>query len=163
VRALCGLVIEVEGNIGSGKSTLTDALRRVVNESDERKPCVVHGEKVNARFLATYYGDMKRYAFAFQAYMLTTRSPPVPPLVRTHTHIHTRARGRARVRAHGPDVMAPFFLGSIAFVTFVMLRSRVYQLEESVRQAKAGSMVFLDRGAVGDTLFAIQNVTVSIL
>jgi hypothetical protein len=38
----------------------------------------------------------------------------------------------------------------------------VYQLEESARQASEGHIVFLDRGAVGDTLFAIQNFNVSV-
>lgn len=39
-----------------------------------------------------------------------------------------------------------------------MLTTRLYQMEESARQAASeGRCVFLDRGAVGDTLFAIQS------
>jgi hypothetical protein len=42
-----------------------------------------------------------------------------------------------------------------------MLTTRLYQLEESSRLAKTeDKMVFLDRGAVGDTLFALLNYQV---
>jgi hypothetical protein len=88
VRALRGLVIEVEGNIGSGKSTLTETLRRAINDSDtnEQKPCIVHGEKVNTKFLTAYYNASKRYAFAFQSYMLTTRFIPAQNSLYSSVH-----------------------------------------------------------------------------
>lgn len=39
-----------------------------------------------------------------------------------------------------------------------MLTTRLYQMDESARQAsQEGRCVFLDRGAVGDTLFALQS------
>jgi deoxyadenosine/deoxycytidine kinase len=42
-----------------------------------------------------------------------------------------------------------------------MLTTRLYQMEESARQAsQEGRCVFLDRGAVGDTLFALQSYKV---
>jgi len=102
------LVIEVEGNIGSGKSTLTENMKRTINEQTMHdKFSAVFGEKVNNTFLGAFYSNCKRFSFAFQMYMLTTR---------------------------------------------------LYQMDESSRQAKEdGRLVFLDRGAVGDTLFAIQN------
>ena len=66
---------------------------------------ISHAEKVNDVFLKTFYGDMKRFAFAFQTYMLATR---------------------------------------------------LYQLDESDRQARQEKrMVLLDRGAIGDSIFAI--------
>jgi len=106
--ALKGLVIEVEGNIGSGKSTLTEAMKRHINaENEDNEFSAVFGEKVNNTFLGAFYSNCKRFSFAFQMYMLTTR---------------------------------------------------LYQMDESSRQAKHEQrLVFLDRGAVGDTLFAIQN------
>jgi deoxyadenosine/deoxycytidine kinase len=101
-------VIEVEGNIGSGKSTLTHNLSQLaLDEASESDFSVVHGEKVNPVFLKAFYENSQQYAFAFQMYMLTTR---------------------------------------------------LYQIDEAHRQAdKEGKLVFLDRGAVGDVLFALQN------
>jgi deoxyadenosine/deoxycytidine kinase len=108
--ALEGLVIEVEGNIGSGKSTLTKAMKTVMNTaSSSDNASEVFFETINNDFLAAFYTETKRYSFAFQMYMLTTR---------------------------------------------------LYQMEEATRQAKQeGKMVMLDRGAVGDTVFAILNHT----
>jgi deoxyadenosine/deoxycytidine kinase len=103
---LAGLCIEVEGNIGSGKSTLTKKIKNFVNESHPESS-EVFAETVNNSFLGAFYGDTKRFSFAFQMYMLTTR---------------------------------------------------IYQMEEAARQAKEENrLVFLDRGAVGDTLFALLN------
>jgi len=105
--ALKGLVVEVEGNIGSGKSTLTGMMKNFVNSKlgDEHTCCF--GEKVNNAFLKLFYSDPPRFSFAFQMYMLTTR---------------------------------------------------LYQIDESFRQArKESKLCFLDRGAVGDTLFALLN------
>jgi len=69
--------------------------------------CSVFGELINNDFLGAFYSDSKRYGFAFQMYMLTTR---------------------------------------------------LYQIDEASRQAKLERKVaFLDRGAVGDTLFAILS------
>jgi len=104
-----GLVIEVEGNIGSGKSTLTENLKKLANQVNDESFSRVFGEQVNNTFLGAFYGNAKRFGFAFQMYMLTTR---------------------------------------------------IYQMDEASRQAKDEQrLVFLDRGAVGDTLFAVQNYT----
>lgn len=89
LAALRGHVIEVEGNIGSGKSTLTNNLSRFAQAEAtavalaqaatdgaatvEEEYSVVHGEKVNAVFLKAFYENLTQYAFAFQMYMLTTR------------------------------------------------------------------------------------------
>jgi deoxyadenosine/deoxycytidine kinase len=105
---LQGVVIEVEGNIGSGKSTLTRLMKEVVNKdhSDE-KACSVFFETINNDFLGAFYSNIKRYSFAFQMYMLTTR---------------------------------------------------MYQMDEGYRQADHEErLVLLDRGAVGDTVFALLN------
>ena len=119
VDALRGLVVEVEGNIGSGKSTLTETLRRVINVADERKPCIVHGEKVNAKFLTAYYSASKRYAFAFQSYMLTTRyfchsSLPSRVLADTHTHTHTHTHTRASPPS--TFIFSPSSLGPLVYL-----------------------------------------------
>jgi deoxyadenosine/deoxycytidine kinase len=71
---LKGKVIEVEGNIGCGKSTLTTHLSKLVGlETGDEALSILHGEKVNHEFLKAFYDEPKRMAFAFQMYMLTTR------------------------------------------------------------------------------------------
>lgn len=103
---LRGLVIEVEGNLGSGKSTV---LRHLLEAFQEKDPgvCSVFGELINNDFLGAFYSNSKKYGFAFQMYMLTTR---------------------------------------------------LYQIDEASRQAKSEQKIaFLDRGAVGDTLFAVLS------
>jgi deoxyadenosine/deoxycytidine kinase len=106
VSSLRNIVVEVEGNIASGKSTLLRHLHSVLHASKPNS-CSVFGEIINNDFLGAFYSDAKKYAFAFQMYMLTTR---------------------------------------------------LHQMSEAARQAKdEGKVVFLDRGAVGDSLFAILN------
>jgi deoxyadenosine/deoxycytidine kinase len=98
--------VEVEGNLGSGKSTVLRKLHESINHH-EPGVCSVFGELINNDFLGAFYGNTKKYGFAFQMYMLTTR---------------------------------------------------LYQIDEAARQAKDERKVaFLDRGAVGDTLFAILS------
>lgn len=103
---LDGLVVEVEGNIASGKSTLTLAIKKLLNTAKLERT-EVFAEQVNNTFLGAFYNDTKRFSFAFQMYMLTTR---------------------------------------------------LYQVDEASRQAKQeGKFVMLDRGAVGDAVFATLN------
>jgi len=105
-HVLRGLVVEVEGNLGSGKSTV---LRKLLEslQKDEPGICSVFGELINNDFLGAFYSNSKKYGFAFQMYMLTTR---------------------------------------------------LYQIDEAFRQARnERKIAFLDRGAVGDTLFAILS------
>ena len=105
---LKGLVIELEGNIGSGKSTLCRLVRDIVHkDSNDTMECSVFYESINNDFLAAFYTNTKKYSFAFQMYMLTTR---------------------------------------------------LYQMDESYRVAeKDDNLSLLDRGAVGDTVFALLN------
>ena len=111
-KRLRGIVVEIEGNIASGKSTLTRMIRDYMNDGEV--PCLkefptmtVFGEQVNQDFLGKFYTQKAKYGFAFQMYMLTTR---------------------------------------------------LYQMQEAARQAKQENrLVLLDRGAVGDSLFAIMN------
>jgi hypothetical protein len=105
--------------------------------------CVVHGEKVNTEFLGALYQQPQRYAFAFQGYMLTTR---YRRLLRAHAHLQFL---RAFVHRRGNRVD----------LTRTHLVS-IHQMEEATRQASEGALVLLDRSAVGDTLFAIQNYLV---
>lgn len=91
-------VIEFEGNLGVGKSTL---LRQLETLSDDH---VVFYEQVNPDFLHAFYKHPKKFSFAFQMYMLV---------------------------------------------------SRIYQMNEAARQSSDHKKTcFLDRGAVGDTVFA---------
>jgi len=105
--SLRGKVIEIEGNIGSGKTTLGNELMKFMNSESKTEDCLMFSEKVHDTFLNAFYGNPKRYAFAFQMYMLTTR---------------------------------------------------LYQIDEGFRQARENKkLVLLDRGAVGDTLFALTS------
>jgi len=107
IERLRGIVIEVEGNIGSGKSTLTGMLKNWIDSKVGAEVGSCFGEKVNSAFLKAFYSNPKRFSFAFQMYMLTTR---------------------------------------------------LYQMDESYRQARSDQkLCFLDRGAVGDSLFALLN------
>jgi len=105
-NVLRGLVVEVEGNLGSGKSTILKKLLETLH-AEESGICSVFGELINNDFLGAFYSNSKKYGFAFQMYMLTTR---------------------------------------------------LYQIDEAARQARdERKIAFLDRGAVGDTLFAILS------
>lgn len=62
--SLHSLVVEVEGNIGSGKSTLTEKMKTLLNlHSGDDKLSSVHGEKVNTTFLSAFYQNTAKYAY----------------------------------------------------------------------------------------------------
>lgn len=64
-------MILIEGNIGAGKSTLTEKLAK---ELDVRVFYeTVDDESKLAEYLKLYYQDRKRYALEFQFYMLSQR------------------------------------------------------------------------------------------
>ncbi|CAE8654916.1 unnamed protein product, partial [Polarella glacialis] len=64
----------VEGNICSGKTTLSKHLLEALADSDfTSQPSDVFLESDPKCLLKLLYGDPKRYAFAFQTYMLSTR------------------------------------------------------------------------------------------
>ena len=70
------IIISIEGNIGSGKSTLVKKLKNFTDENYELfkihyLPEPVHiwesiKDKKGQNILACYYSDQKKYAFAFQ-------------------------------------------------------------------------------------------------
>lgn len=64
-------IVCIEGGIGVGKSTLGRDLAEYMN----REGCVTrfYPEPFNQDLLEMFIGDMPRYAFAFQLYMLTRR------------------------------------------------------------------------------------------
>ena len=96
------VIIEFEGNIGSGKSSLIRAMQKSMDT--DGIDCAAQMERANETFLSAFYDDPKAFGFAFQMYMLTTR---------------------------------------------------LYHLQEARRLASEQDyVVLLDRGAVGDTLFA---------
>jgi hypothetical protein len=70
--SLEGLVIEVEGNIGSGKSTITGAMKNSRNQVSEYSS-EVFCETISNNFLGAFYSDSRRFSFAFQMYVLTIR------------------------------------------------------------------------------------------
>jgi deoxyadenosine/deoxycytidine kinase len=55
-----GIVVECEGNISSGKSTLLRDMCRLRNDA------LAYAEPVHETFLGAMYADPKQYAFAFQ-------------------------------------------------------------------------------------------------
>jgi deoxyadenosine/deoxycytidine kinase len=121
---LQGCVVEIEGCISSGKSTLTSRLVDLLNEKETKLEetkteiktetketktkveihAIAQEEKINHEFLAEFYSNPKKWGFAFQGYILA---------------------------------------------------SRLFQLREAQRLAKnEHNTVILDRGAVGDSVFA---------
>lgn len=69
-----GLFIVVEGNIGSGKTTLCNTIHRLRSGSG---PCSIMPEPVDKpsfrKLLGLFYTDPKRWAFAFQMHALKER------------------------------------------------------------------------------------------
>lgn len=61
--------VVLEGNICAGKSTLCGMLKDLLTETDVR----VQEEMTEDDFLAAFYGDMKKWGFAFQMFMFSTR------------------------------------------------------------------------------------------
>jgi len=60
--------IVLEGNICAGKSTICSRIQRELGNN-----AVMQSELTEDKFLSAFYSDMKRFAFSFQMYMLTTR------------------------------------------------------------------------------------------
>jgi deoxyadenosine/deoxycytidine kinase len=91
---------------------------------------VAYGEHVNAAFLKAFYGAPKR-----------SRRRPAPPRL-----IAIITVAAAEERRH-----------AFAFQMY-MLTTRLFQMQEAVRLAHEGKRTaVLDRSAVGDAVFAIQN------
>jgi deoxyadenosine/deoxycytidine kinase len=61
--------VVLEGNICAGKSTLCAMLKDQLTETDVR----VQKEMTEDAFLAAFYSDMKKWGFAFQMFMFSTR------------------------------------------------------------------------------------------
>lgn len=70
-KHLRGSIILVEGIIGAGKSTLGRRLTSMLNEIGISARH--YDEEVNMPLLELFLSDMKKYAFAFQMYMLQHR------------------------------------------------------------------------------------------
>jgi deoxyadenosine/deoxycytidine kinase len=66
-----GMIIVIEGIIGVGKSTLSKQL--CDHYKSQGLKCKYFPEHVNLEFLNLFISDMKKYAFAFQMYMLERR------------------------------------------------------------------------------------------
>ena len=67
-RALLKKVIALEGEIGVGKSTLSQKMLHQYSDL-----CGVYEEQTNQGFLKLFYGNPSKYGFAFQWGMLKTR------------------------------------------------------------------------------------------
>lgn len=66
-----GMMIVIEGVIGVGKTTLSKAICEHYRQQGMK--CKYYPEHVNIDFLNLFISDMKKYAFAFQMYMLERR------------------------------------------------------------------------------------------
>jgi deoxyadenosine/deoxycytidine kinase len=73
-------VISIEGNIGSGKTTLFEKLKKDIRDPNVvflREPVDIWNHiknRENENILTKYYDDQEKYAFAFQTLILQTRS-----------------------------------------------------------------------------------------
>lgn len=73
-------IISIEGNIGSGKTTLFEKLKTDIHDPNVvflREPVDIWNHiknKEDENILTKYYDDQEKYAFAFQALILQTRS-----------------------------------------------------------------------------------------
>lgn len=70
-KFLKGSILVVEGNISSGKSTLTKDMAKFLNEIGIK--AFVYEEPILTTYLELFLSDMKRYAFGFQMSMLLER------------------------------------------------------------------------------------------
>jgi deoxyadenosine/deoxycytidine kinase len=70
-KFLKGSILIVEGNISSGKSTLTKHMSKFLNEIGIKAH--VYEEPILQSYLELFLSDMKRYAFGFQMSMLLER------------------------------------------------------------------------------------------
>merc|ERR1712010_7074 len=62
--------VVLEGNICAGKSTLCSLLQKGLTGST---PVRVQSELTEENFLTAFYGNMKKFGFAFQMFMFSTR------------------------------------------------------------------------------------------
>lgn len=62
------ILIALEGNIGVGKSTLSQSISEELKDK-----CIILKEKVQETFLKLFYSDPLKYAFAFQLSMMECR------------------------------------------------------------------------------------------
>ena len=73
-------IISIEGNIGSGKTTLFEKLKTDLHDPSVvflREPVDIWNHitnKENENILTKYYNNQEKYAFAFQTLILQTRS-----------------------------------------------------------------------------------------
>ena len=81
-------IISIEGNIGSGKTTLFEKLKKDINDPNViflREPVDIWNNitnKENENILTKYYDDQEKYAFAFQTLILQTRSQLFQNMIR---------------------------------------------------------------------------------
>jgi deoxyadenosine/deoxycytidine kinase len=66
-----GLVIDVEGGIASGKTTISKALTKYLKSLG--LPVIYYEEPIDRKFLKKYIDDMETYGFVFQIYMVGRR------------------------------------------------------------------------------------------
>ena len=70
-KGMKGEIIELEGGIGAGKTTLGKSLAAFLNSIG--MDAKFFPEYTNSEFLDAYIGDMPKYAFAFQMFLLAKR------------------------------------------------------------------------------------------
>ena len=92
--------VALAGNIGAGKTTAAKILSRHLGMELFAEPVV------DNRFLAAYYGDMKRWAFTLQLEFLIRR-------IEHHELIHTVPKACVQDRSliEDPVIFAKYLLG----------------------------------------------------
>ena len=100
--------VVLEGNICAGKSTLCALLQKELAGSTEVR---IQSELTEESFLTAFYGNMKKYGFAFQMFMFSSRAYQVaircPPSRNLRAARSGGRRGEAGSREAGPRVDGP--------------------------------------------------------
>jgi deoxyadenosine/deoxycytidine kinase len=117
-------VVALEGNIGSGKSTLSQKAKNA-DQSVE-----VYQEQTNEMFLSLFYGDPKKYAFSMQWGMLKTRI----------YQLNLAQRDLAHRQDKGPEVFVwdRSMIGDYVFAIWNHLTGSISEKEMEVYESEFG-------------------------
>ena len=66
-------IVAIEGGVGVGKTTLGNSLARYIREHESWELKNFYPEPFNQKMLEQFLSDPKKYAYAFQLYMLNRR------------------------------------------------------------------------------------------
>jgi deoxyadenosine/deoxycytidine kinase len=126
-----GTVCIVEGLIGAGKSSFTQELHEAVDGS----MALMEPDEVNGQnpYLASFYGDMNRWAFTMQIHLLQAR-------FRMHQHAQWVA-----MSGKGPVFLDRSYFGDTAFARLQLLQGTMtsdeYETYRSIYSAMTASVL----------------------